>query len=127
MNKFKLLTGFGFKSLRQPIMDKIIEQCREYGEYIELCRTNHLLDNPQDVGTDDYVFNIPYYRIEYDFIEGQLWHGGTDYNQEEDRLEHYLFFDMRTRTHEDLYITVHETNDRQYIITNIENDESRWT
>ena len=94
MNKFKLLTGFGFRLLRQAIMDKILEQCKEYSEYIDLCKADHLLYNPDDVGRDDYVFNIPYYRIEYDFIEGQLWHGGTDFDEEENKLYHYLFFDF---------------------------------
>lgn len=126
MKNFKLLRGPGFIQLREAIMNKIIEQCKEYSDYIEMCREDHLLYHPEDVGSDDYVFNIPHNRIEFNFIEGQLWHGGTDYNEEENKLEHYLFFDMRTRTHEDLYITVHETDDGQYFITNIEEDESRW-
>jgi hypothetical protein len=123
---FKFLKGYNHKTLRQPIIDKIYELCKVYSDYILECREEHLRDNPQDVGRDDYGFPIYYHRIEFDFFEGQLWHGGTDYNEIEDKLEHFLFFDMRSRTHEDLYITVHETNEGQYIITNIEEDESRW-
>jgi hypothetical protein len=33
---------------------------------------------------------------------------------------------MNTRTHEDLYITVHESEEGEYTITSIEDDDSRW-
>lgn len=126
VNKFKFLQGYNHKSLRQPILDRIIDMCQEYSNYVELCRRDYLSENPQDVGRDDYSFPIDHYRIEEHYPEGQLWHGGTDYNQELDRLEHFLFLDMNLRTHEDLYITVHESEEGEYTITSIEDDDSRW-
>lgn len=100
--------------------------CREYSDFVEQSRRDYLEANPRDVGRDDYSFPIDHLRIEENYPEGQLWHGGTDYNQEFDRLEHFLFLDISLRTHDDLYITVHESEEGEYTIINIEDDDSRW-
>lgn len=111
-------------SLREEIVETIYEFCVLYHNFVEECRAKFLSENPHIDPNDNYSYSIPHHKIEQQFPEGKLWHSGSDYDEQEQRLSHYLFLDSDSHV-EDYFIEVEETDYQEYIIYNVEIDNSR--
>ena len=53
----------------------------------------YLEENPETDEDTDFSFPIHNFDIRMDFDEGTLWHGGSDYNPETDRISHFVYLD----------------------------------
>jgi hypothetical protein len=106
------------------IRNTAIEFCRTYKRYVDSCRNNYLVDNPDVDPSLPYSFPIPYVNIEELFPEGRLWHCGSDYYEDEDKLLHYVFLDMEN-SHGDIFFEIVETDDGEFYFDKIDWDYSR--
>lgn len=127
MGNFKFLTNNNDLTnivVSDVIMETTIEFCRTYNRYVNSCRNDYLINNPDVDPDSSYQFPIPYINIEEFFPEGRLWHCGSDYYDEEDKLLHYVFLDMDD-CESDIFIEVVETIEGDFYIDKIDWDHSR--
>lgn len=122
----KLYTN-GSIELSMEIIDCVIEFCEIYNRYLDTCRQTYLQSHPNIDPNSDYSFPIPHNPIERDFPEGKLWHGGTDYDESDDEITHFLYMDVPGDGDvDDYFFEVVEDNHGGLRIKEIGRDRSRW-
>ena len=129
MKSFSFLSPkieFNGITLTEDIVNTIYVLCDEYNEHVENCRQMHLDDNPETNPDEAFEFVIYNHDIQRDFPEGKLWHGGRDYDEDEDRLVHYVYLDSPGFGELDDYFI--EVVDKNNVLTinKIQYDRSRW-
>ena len=128
MRPFNFLTqknqfnGFTFEA---ETIQKVYDICQEYYDFIEECRRNYLNEHPQTDPDDTYAFPIPNESFYYFVAEGKLWHGGSDYDEREEKLTHYVYIDSLDMQN-DFFFEVEETDAAEFKILNVEKDDSRF-
>ena len=130
MKPFKFLTRtYTFKdiTLSMEIIEATIELCEEYNRYVNFCREDYLRQNPRINRNSDYAFPIPHNNIEREFPEGLLWHGGSDYYEEEDLMKHFVYIDSPGDGEiDDYFFEINEDEFGGFHIHEIGRDRSRW-
>jgi hypothetical protein len=103
------------------IISAIYELCEIYNDFIDRCRINFLDNNPEIDPQGEFTFPIPHNPIERNFPEGKLWHGGSDWSEETQKLEHMVFLDRYDSNDGDYYyFIVDECNDGNLSISGVE-------
>ena len=131
MKPFKFLDtniySFGDITISREIIDCCFQFCQIYNNYVEFCRQDYLRQNPTVHPDSDYAFPIPPNKIEKDFPDGLLWHGGSDYYQEDDRVVHFVYLDSPGEGEvDDYYFEINEDSFGGFYIHDIGRDRSRW-
>jgi hypothetical protein len=131
MKPFKFLNPSlytnGDIELPSEIIDCCIQLCQIYKDYVESCRREFLNSHPHINPNSDYGFRIPNNPIERDFPEGKVWHGGSDYYEEEDIVTHFVYMDVPGYGEQDDYFfEINEDNFGGFYINEIGRDRSRW-
>ena len=131
MRPFKFLNSniytFGDITLPSEIIDCCFVFCQEYNDYVERCRENYLRENPRIDPNSNYAFPIPHNNIERQFNIGLLWHGGSDYYQEDDRVVHFLNLDSPGKGEtDDYYFEINEDGFGGFYVHDVGRDRSRW-
>lgn len=131
MKPFKFLNtntfSFGSISLPREIIDGLFVLCQRYNDYVNFCRRDYLNTHPSVDPESDYSFPIPHYKVETNFQMGLLWHGGSDYYHEDDRVTHFVYLDVVGNGEEDDYFfEINEDGFGGFYIYEIGRDRSRW-
>lgn len=131
MKAFKFLNGNFYElngiQLRNEIIESAFELCNRYNRYVEFCQNEYLRGHPNLNPNSIFSFPIPHNRIEKEFDEGLLWHGGSDYYEEDDRVSHYVHLDVVGEGEEDDYfIEINEDGFGGFYIHTIGRDRTRW-
>jgi hypothetical protein len=114
-------------SLPTEIIDCCFDLCKKYNEYIQYCREDYLRLNPFINPNSDYAYPIPHNNIEQEFPEGLLWHGGSEYYEEDDRVVHFCYLDVPGDGEEDDYFfEINEDGFGGFYINDIGRERSRW-
>jgi hypothetical protein len=109
------------------IIDMSFEFCRMYNHYVNLCREDYLNNNPDIDRNGHYTYPIPYNEISFDFPEGKLWHGGSDYYEDEDKMMHFVYLDrVGNGEVDDFFIEIVEMDNGEFYVEKIDTDRSRW-
>jgi hypothetical protein len=118
MKKFKFLQiKVLISEFRPVIIERIYDLCREYMRHIEICKAVHQIANP-----DEEWFPIPYKAIESQFPEGKLWHGGSDLDEDNDKLIHTLLLDINNDESNYYIFEVEETLTGELIMLDIDRE-----
>lgn len=131
MKPFKFLNSkiltFGEITLPAEIIDCCFELCQKYNDYVDRCRQDFLNSYPSINPNSNYSFPIPHNNIDQEFQEGLLWHGGSEYYEEDDRVTHYLYIDTPgEEEHDDYFIEINEDGFGGYYVKEVGTDRSRW-
>ena len=123
MKPFKFLDKIRVK-LPEDVEESCIKLSMMGTHYFNTCKKMYLEKNPHlDPINDDYAFPLPHIELSQKFHlhKTKLCYFSHDFNEHDDSLSHYLFYDdCDEERNLNYFVTVTENSDGSFYIQNVE-------